>query len=175
MAHNHLEQLLAEWYEYKGYIVKRNLQVGKRKKGGFECELDIVAFHPELKHLVHLEPSLDADSWAVREQRFSKKFAAEKKIYQNALSRPESSRSNRANCRAGFRRRRQPPHAGWRQTKNCRLLYGRNFHGIEKQKIGIRGCSGAVAHFTQFSIRQPVPRRGRESLERSDHRKIKYV
>jgi len=71
MAHNHLEQLLAEWYEYKGYIVKRNLQVGKRKKGGFECELDIVAFHPELKHLVHLEPSLDADSWAVREQRFS--------------------------------------------------------------------------------------------------------
>jgi hypothetical protein len=79
MAHNHLEQLLAEWYEYKGYIVKRNLQVGKRKKGGFECELDIVAFHPELKHLVHLEPSLDADSWAVREQRFSKKFAAGKK------------------------------------------------------------------------------------------------
>src|SRR3972149_7113004 len=75
MAQNHLEQLLAEWYEYKGYIVKRNIPVGKRTKGGYECELDIVAFHPDTKHLIHLEPSLDADSWAVRERRFSKKFA----------------------------------------------------------------------------------------------------
>ena len=79
MAHNHLEQLIAEWYEYQGYFVKRNVQVGKRTQGGYECELDIVAFHPGKKHLVHLEPSLDADSWAVREQRFQAKFDAGKK------------------------------------------------------------------------------------------------
>ena len=76
MAHNHLEQLIAEWYEYKGYFVRRNVLVGKRPQGGFECELDVVAFHPTDKHLVHIEPSLDSDSWGKREHRFAKKFAA---------------------------------------------------------------------------------------------------
>lgn len=79
MAHNHLEQLIAEWYEYQGYYVKRNVLVGKRLKGGYECELDVIAFHPTTKHLIHLEPSLDADSWAEREKRFEKKFIAGKK------------------------------------------------------------------------------------------------
>jgi hypothetical protein len=82
MAHNHLEQLIAEWYEYQGYFVKRNVLVGPLAGGGFECELDVVAFHPgnpDKKinpHLVHLEPSLDADSWAIRERRYKKKFSA---------------------------------------------------------------------------------------------------
>ena len=79
MSHNHLEQMVAEWYEYQGYFVKRNILVGKRPKGGYECELDVVAFHPETKHLIHIEPSLDTDSWAIREKRFQKKFDAGKK------------------------------------------------------------------------------------------------
>lgn len=54
MAANHLEQLIAEWYEYQGYFVRRNILVGKRAKGGYECELDVVAFHPERQHLVHI-------------------------------------------------------------------------------------------------------------------------
>ena len=60
MAVNHLEQLVAEWYEYQGYFVRKNVLVGKRAKGGYECELDIVAFNPATKKLVHIEPSLDA-------------------------------------------------------------------------------------------------------------------
>ena len=44
MAINFLEQLIAEWYEYRGYFVRRNVLVGRRLKGGYECELDIVAF-----------------------------------------------------------------------------------------------------------------------------------
>lgn len=79
MATNYLEQLIAEWYEYKGYFVRRNVLVGKRAKGGYECELDVVAFHPEAKHLVHLEPSMDANSWAEREKRYRKKFDAGRK------------------------------------------------------------------------------------------------
>lgn len=79
MPSNHLEQLIAEWYEYQGYFVRRNILVGKRAKGGYECELDIVAFHPLTKHLVHIEPSLDANSWAVREARFKRKFDAGRK------------------------------------------------------------------------------------------------
>lgn len=76
---NHLEQLVSEWYEYRGYFVRRNVQVGKRLKGGYECELDIVAFHPEHQHLIHIEPSMDAHTWAKRESRFTKKFGAGRK------------------------------------------------------------------------------------------------
>jgi hypothetical protein len=78
LAANYLEQLLAEWYEYRGYFLRRNVLVGKRKKGGYECELDIVGFHPRERHLLHVEPSMDAMSWEQREQRFRKKFEAGK-------------------------------------------------------------------------------------------------
>ncbi|NOQ49460.1 MAG: hypothetical protein GQ553_02200 [Nitrosomonadaceae bacterium] len=71
---NHLEQIVGEWYKYNGYFVRRNVLVGKRPNGGYEGELDVVAYQPSSKHLVHIEPSLDADTWARREQRFSKKF-----------------------------------------------------------------------------------------------------
>jgi hypothetical protein len=39
----------------------------------------VVAFHPEKQLLLQVEPSLDADSWGKREQRYRKKFAAGKK------------------------------------------------------------------------------------------------
>lgn len=71
---NFLEQLIAEWYEYKGYFVKRNIKIGKRAKGGYETEIDIVAFNPKTNHLIHLEPSSDTDSWKIREERYEKKF-----------------------------------------------------------------------------------------------------
>lgn len=86
MAINHLEELIAEWYEYKGYYVKRNVLVGKRTKGGYECELDIIAFNPATKHLVHIEPSLDSDSWSIRERRYQKKFNAGKKYIKDHLT-----------------------------------------------------------------------------------------
>lgn len=76
MASNHLEQLVAEWYEYQGYFVRRNIKVGRRAKGGYEGELDIVALHPERSHLVHIETSLDTLSWERREERFRRKFEA---------------------------------------------------------------------------------------------------
>ncbi len=79
MANNYLEQLVAEWYEYQGYFVRRNVLVGKRSKGGYECELDVVALHPSQQHLVHIEPSMDANSWAERERRYKKKFVAGRK------------------------------------------------------------------------------------------------
>ncbi len=79
MANNFLEQLIAEWYEYNGYFVRKNVFVGKRAKGGYECELDIIAYHPEHNHILHIEPSTDANSWAKREKRYKKKFQAGKK------------------------------------------------------------------------------------------------
>ena len=76
MASNYLEELISQWYEFRGYFVRRNVLVGKRPKGGYDCELDIVGFHPAKQHLVHLEPSMDAHTWEVRERRFTAKFTA---------------------------------------------------------------------------------------------------
>ena len=79
MANNFLEQLVAEWYEYKGYFVRRNVPVGKPGKRRYESELDLIAFKPAARHLVHIEPSLDAESWEKRERLFRKKFEAGRK------------------------------------------------------------------------------------------------
>ena len=73
---NHLEQLVAEWLEFKGYFVRRNVKVGKLPRGGFEGELDVVAYHPVENRLLHIEPSIDAHTWVKREERFRKKFEA---------------------------------------------------------------------------------------------------
>ncbi len=71
---NHLEQLVAEWLQYNGYFVRVSVQVGPRPKGGFEGELDVVGISLARNHLIHIECSLDADSWAKRQQRFAAKF-----------------------------------------------------------------------------------------------------
>ncbi len=74
MQVNFLEELVAEWYEYNGYIIRRNDKVGRLPRGGHEGELDVIAFHPQTNHLVHIETSTDAHSWSKREERFTKKF-----------------------------------------------------------------------------------------------------
>jgi hypothetical protein len=79
MAGNHLEDLVAQWYQYQEYFVRRNVKVGRRKGGGYDCELDVVAFHPKKRLLLHVEPSLDCDTWERREERYRKKFEAGKK------------------------------------------------------------------------------------------------
>lgn len=54
--------------------------MGKRVAGGYEGELDVVAFHPKTKHLIHIEPSMDTNNWQKCEDRYSKKFAAGRKF-----------------------------------------------------------------------------------------------
>jgi len=70
---NHLEQLTYEYYDWLGYLVKHNIKVGKLKRGGWEMELDIVAYNPTTNHLIHMEPSIDGYSWETRETHFRKK------------------------------------------------------------------------------------------------------
>jgi hypothetical protein len=76
---SHLEALIHEYLEWQGYLVRRNVKVGRRAKGGWEMELDLIGYNPVSLHLVHYEPSLDALSWDKREPRFTKKFTAAKK------------------------------------------------------------------------------------------------
>jgi hypothetical protein len=75
----YIERLAAEWYEYQGYFVRRDLWVGLEADGSYECELCIVAFHPTRRHLVHVEPAFDVLSWAARERHFRSKFDAGRK------------------------------------------------------------------------------------------------
>ncbi len=71
---NHLESLLSEYLSIQGYIVVCNTKVGRLDHGGWAGELDVIAYNPERDHLVHYEPSLDANTWERREERFRKKF-----------------------------------------------------------------------------------------------------
>ncbi len=75
-----LEDLIAEHLDWQGYVVKQNINVGKRAKGGWDMELDIIAYRHADHSLLHMEPSLDADPWAKREKRFAKKFDAGRRL-----------------------------------------------------------------------------------------------
>jgi hypothetical protein len=82
----HLESLIAEYLDWQGFIVKRNIKVGRLAHGGWEMELDIVGYHPRSGALVHYEPSIDALSWERREARYIKKFEAGRRyIYSDRL------------------------------------------------------------------------------------------
>ena len=85
MSSNYLEQLAVEWYEYRGFFVRRNVPVGQADGGGAGAELGIVAVAPGESRIVHLEASMDAHSWEVREQRFARKFAAGRAYLPDAL------------------------------------------------------------------------------------------
>lgn len=86
MALNHLEQLVAEWLQYKGYFVRVSVPVGARAKGGFEGELDVVALNPATEHVLHVECSLDALSAEKRDSRFEEKFKRGRKYIKDAFN-----------------------------------------------------------------------------------------
>lgn len=76
---SHLESLIAEYLEWQGFLIKRNMKVGRRQRGGWEMELDVVGLNPKTQTIVHYEPSIDADTWGVRETRYEKKFQLARK------------------------------------------------------------------------------------------------
>jgi len=77
---SHLESLIVEFLDWKGYLVRRNIKVGRLKHGGWEMELDVIGYHPHTNDLVHYEPSVDAHTWDTREARYTKKFSAARKL-----------------------------------------------------------------------------------------------
>ncbi len=76
---NHLERLISEYLEWSGYLIRRNVKVGKLSHGGYSMELDVIGYNPHTNHLVHYEPSIDGRSWEDREKRFRAKFENAKK------------------------------------------------------------------------------------------------
>jgi hypothetical protein len=47
--------------------------------------MDVVAYDPIDKILIHVETSMDANSWEQRKQRFRKKFATAEKHYKSVF------------------------------------------------------------------------------------------
>lgn len=93
MGANYLVQLAAEWYEFQGYLVRRNVPVdGGGSKGA--VELDVVAIDAARSEIVHLEASMDTDSWQKRERRFGAKFKAGE-AYCRRLARAMKGRTKR--------------------------------------------------------------------------------
>ena len=82
---SHLEQLISEYLEWKGFLVRRNVKVGRLAHGGWEMEMDIIGYHPIENKLVHYEPSIDAFSWEKRKARYEKKFQAGQKYIKTEL------------------------------------------------------------------------------------------
>lgn len=83
---NFLESLVAEWYEFSGYFVRSNPRTRKRPKGGWDVELDVLAFSPSDQRLVHIETSGDANSWQERKDRFlKKKFILSREEYESLI------------------------------------------------------------------------------------------
>lgn len=83
---NYLEQLIAEWNEFSGYFVRTNPRARKRTKGGWDIELDVLAYDPREQILLHIESSGDADAWAERKSRFlRKKFILSHSEYETIV------------------------------------------------------------------------------------------
>ncbi len=84
----HLEQLAREWYEYQGYFVRQDFWVGLESDGSYECELDVVAFHPLHRHIVQIEPGFDLLPAEEKERHFRVKFDAGRKYLHRMFGPP---------------------------------------------------------------------------------------
>lgn len=94
---NFLESLAAEWYAVQGYFVRTNIKVNRRDNGGYNNEIDVLAFLPSSGKLVHLETSWDALTWEKREERYlSKKFVFSEKQYSEIIGTSPSVIQKRA-------------------------------------------------------------------------------
>jgi len=83
---NYLEQLAVEWYSFKGYFVRSNVRARKRARGGWDAELDVLAYEPKGQRLLHVELSGDSNPWQVRKARFlTKKFIFTRAEYEDVL------------------------------------------------------------------------------------------
>ena len=104
---NFLEQLAAEYFTLQGYFVRTNMKFGKRLKGGWVGEMDVAAFAPMSRELVHIETSMDADRWEERVSRLIRKFDDASKYYKELFDFPIHSISRIAV--AGFSVQQEQP------------------------------------------------------------------
>jgi hypothetical protein len=158
MASNYLEQLAAEWYEFNGYFIRRNVHVGKLPGGGYECELDVVGFNPQTKHLVHVEPSMDADSWAEREKRLDKKFQAGRKYIPGLFKGFQLPTKIEQIALFGFAGKKHPPTCGGGKVVVVQELLPRDHSGAPGHEYSIQRYLRAVSDPPDTPVHHRLPR-----------------
>ncbi|HXF48462.1 MAG TPA: hypothetical protein VNL73_03420 [Verrucomicrobiae bacterium] len=113
---NFLEQLAAEWYEYKGYFVRTNIKFGPLRGGGYAGEMDVVGYKPEAQELIHIETSADSYSWARRKRNFERKFTDARKYYMEIFPFKQMSMKPRQIALVGLNLNPCPEVNSWKSS-----------------------------------------------------------
>lgn len=87
---NFLEELVSEWYEYQRYFIIRNRTLNILPGGGYEGEIDILAYNPNNDEVIHIETSSDSKDWSARIKTFKEKFRWTIEEYRNVFGLPLS-------------------------------------------------------------------------------------
>ena len=101
---NFLEQLTAEWYQYKGYFVRTNIKFGRNihGRGGHAGEIDVIAYEPKTRDFIHIEASTDALVWPERKRIFERKFSDARRYYMEIFPFKEMDIKPRQIALVGF-------------------------------------------------------------------------
>ena len=121
---NFLEQLASEWYEYKGYFVRTNVKFGRRPRGGYVGEMDVVGYKPEAQEFVHIEASTDALTWTRRKEIFERKFIDARKYYMELFPFKQIDMRPRQIALVGFNLNRNASIDSWKSSAPPRSPWG---------------------------------------------------
>lgn len=121
---NFLEQLAAEWYEYKGYFVRTNVKFGRRARGGYIGEMDVIGYKPEAQDFIHIEASTDALAWPKRKEIFERKFTDARKYYMEIFPFKQMNMRPRQIALVGFNLNHHPEVSSWKSSAPGAFLQG---------------------------------------------------
>ncbi len=113
---NFLEQLVAEWYQYKDYFIRTNIKFGRRPKGGYIGEMDVVAYKPETQDFIHIEASTDASTWSERKKIFEKKFTDARRFYLDIFPSKQIDIKPKQIALVGFNLSPNPTTVSWKSS-----------------------------------------------------------
>jgi hypothetical protein len=123
---NFLEQLAAEWYQYRGYFVRTNIRFGRNAngRGGHVGEIDVIAYRPETGEFIHLEASTDSLTWEDRKERFERKFSDARNYYMEIFPFKEIDTRPRQIALVGFHVNPHPSTETWRSRPPANAVLG---------------------------------------------------
>lgn len=123
---NFLEQLAAEWYQYKGYFVRTNLKFGRNAggQGGYVGDMDVIAYEPKNEDFIHIEASTDSLSWPKRKKKFEKKFTDARKYYLKVFPFKRMDIKPKQIAIVGFNLNPSPKSTSWESSPPEEFLWG---------------------------------------------------
>ena len=121
---NFLEQLTSEWYGYKGYFIRTNVKFGRRSKGGYMGEMDVIGYKPETQDFIHIEASTDALAWPKRKKIFERKFTDARKYYMKIFPFKQMDMKPKQIALVGFNLNPSPAVTFWKSSVSSGSPWG---------------------------------------------------